>query len=61
MYSFEADPVTTTFCRLETEIYVSSSSIDSGVLYEVISAGRQVLNSDDFPIKSKVVIHPTEQ
>jgi hypothetical protein len=31
VYSFEADPFATTFRRVETEIYISSSGIDGSV------------------------------
>jgi hypothetical protein len=49
-------------CNDETNLCISSSDMDGsvydGVSYEVISAGRQLLNSDDFPTQSRAVMSP---
>lgn len=46
----------------ETDICISSSDIDGsaygGASYEVMSAGKQLLNSEGFPTQSRAVMSP---
>jgi hypothetical protein len=61
VYNFEADSIAT-FRSMETDICMLYSDRDGSVhgraLYEGISAGIQLLDLDDRPTQSRVVISP---
>ena len=62
VYNAEANSTTPAFCKEQTDSSISSSDRDSsvrgcgGALYEVMSAGRQLLSSDGLPIQSRAVM-----
>jgi hypothetical protein len=62
VYSFKADSTVTVCCSVENNPCISYSdrdgSMHGGDLYEVMLAGRQLLNLDDFPTQSRAEISP---